>query len=55
MKDIMRKNINKLIEDNKFRVNYKIKLDKDNFINLKELVTYHSAPVITITSSFINF
>ena len=48
------KNINKLIEDNKFRVNYKIKLDKDNFLsNLKELVTYHSAPVITITS-FIN-
>ena len=48
------KNINKLIEDNKFRVNYKIKLDKANFLtNLKELVTYHSAPVITITS-FIN-
>ena len=43
-----------MIEDNKFRVNYKIKLDKDNFLsNLKELVTYHSAPVITITS-FIN-
>ena len=30
-----------MIEDNKFRVNYKIKLDKDNFLsNLKELITY---------------
>ena len=37
-----------------FELITKIKLDKDNFLsNLKELVTYHSAPVINITS-FIN-
>ena len=45
------KNINILIEDNKFGNNYKIKLKKNNFLNnLRELVNYHSSPVATITS-----
>lgn len=45
------KNINKIIKKNNFGNNYKISLDKNNFINnLRDLVNYHSSPVVTITS-----
>ncbi len=45
------KNINSIIQNNNFGTNYKVKLETKNFVNgLKDLITYHSAPVITITS-----
>ncbi len=45
------KNINEIIKDNNFGKNYKVSLDKNNFVNnLRELVNYHSSPVATITS-----